>query len=246
MNSAKLTEGVRLQRVLAAAGIGSRRHCEELIERHRVSVNGQLVRVQGMRVDPLVDVIHVDGSRISTAPDKLYLALHKPVGTVTAMSDPEGRPTVGDLVPPDKGLFHVGRLDADTEGLLLVTNDGELAHRLTHPSYGVQKTYLAEVKGPLVRGLSRILREGVELEDGLVRVDAFRPVSRSVDRIMLEVVVHEGRNHVVRRLLEEVGHPVLRLIRTKFGPLPLADLRPGRSRVLSQPEIGSLFRAVKL
>ncbi len=244
--AAPTEDGIRLQRVMAGAGIGSRRHCEELIERRRVSVDGKTVTVQGMRVDPATAIIHVDGMRISTAPDKLYLALHKPAGVVSAMSDPDGRRTVADLVPPDKGLFHVGRLDAESEGLLLITNDGELAHRLTHPSYGVQKTYLAEVRGPLKPGLSKTLRAGVELEDGPVTVDSFRAVSRSADRIMVEVVVHEGRNHVVRRVLDAVGHPVERLVRTKFGPLPLGDLRPGRTRVLSQPEIGSLFKAVKL
>lgn len=239
-------DGVRLQKVLAAAGIGSRRHCEQLIERRRVAVDGKVVTTQGLRVDPDKAVIHVDGMRVNSAPDKAYLALHKPAGVVSAMTDPDGRPTVADHVPEGRGLFHVGRLDAESEGLLLVTNDGELSHRLTHPSYGVQKTYLAEVKGPLRPGLSKALRQGVELEDGLVVVDSFRAVSRSADRVMVEVVVHEGRNHVVRRLLAEVGHPVERLVRTRFGPIPLGDLRPGRTRVLSQPEIGSLFASVKL
>ncbi|MDP9394822.1 MAG: rRNA pseudouridine synthase [Actinomycetota bacterium] len=241
-----MAEPIRLQRVLAQAGVGSRRACEELIEEGRVEVDGERVRVQGMRVDPETAVIRVDGIRLATAPGKVYLALNKPRGVVSTMSDPEGRPSLGDMVRNGARLFHVGRLDADTEGLLLLMNDGELAHRLAHPSYGVQKTYLAEVPGPVPRELGRTLRKGVELEDGPAAVDDFRVVGRAGNRVMVEVVLHEGRKHIVRRLLGEVGHPVQRLVRTRIGPVALGDLRPGRTRQLSRPELGELFRSVGL
>lgn len=237
-------EGIRLQRVLAAAGLGSRRACEVLIEQGRVEVDGKRVKEQGMRVDPDTAVISVDGRRINAAPGKEYLALHKPEGYVSAMSDPEGRPTLLDLVGEQKRLFHVGRLDIDTEGLLIMTNDGELAHMLSHPSFGVQKTYLAEVPGPVPRGIGKRLRQGVVLEDGPVTVDNFRLVTATPNRAMVEVVIHEGRKHVVRRLLEAVDLPVQRLIRTKFGPITLGDQRPGKVRPLNQKEIGALFAAV--
>ncbi|RZS80219.1 ribosomal large subunit pseudouridine synthase B [Motilibacter rhizosphaerae] len=239
-------EGVRLQKVLAAAGLGSRRACEVLIDQGRVEVDGKRVREQGMRVDPDTAVILVDGRRINAAPDKEYLLLHKPSGVVSAMSDPEGRPTLSDLVGESRRLFHVGRLDMDTEGLLIMTNDGELAHRLAHPSFEVEKTYLAEVPGPVPRGIGKQLREGVELEDGVASVDSFRVVTASSNRAMVEVVLHEGRKHVVRRMLAEVGLPVQRLVRVRFGPLSLGDLRPGKVRPLNQKEIGALFAEVAL
>ncbi len=239
--------GTRLQKVLASAGLGSRRACEELIAAGRVEVDGRSVVEQGMRVDPEQAVIKVDGIRVSTRLSTVYLALNKPRGMVSTMSDPQGRPCLGDLVGDrEQRLFHVGRLDADSEGLILLTNDGELAHRLTHPSFGVPKTYLAEVVGTVPRELGRMLRTGVELEDGLVQVDSFRVVGRSGARVMVEVVLHEGRNHVVRRLLAAVDHPVQRLIRTAVGPVRLGDLRPGRIRPLNRPEVGDLFKAVDL
>jgi 23S rRNA pseudouridine2605 synthase len=239
--------GIRLQKVLASAGLGSRRACEELIAAGRVEVDGRPVVEQGMRVDPERAVIKVDGIRVSTKLSTVYLALNKPRGMVSTMSDPQGRPCLGDLVSDrEQRLFHVGRLDADSEGLILLTNDGELAHRLTHPSFGVPKTYLAEVVGTVPRELGRTLRTGVELEDGLVQVDSFRVVGRSGARVMVELVLHEGRNHVVRRLLAAVDHPVQRLIRTAVGPVRLGDLRPGRIRPLNRPEIGELFKAVDL
>ncbi len=226
-------DGVRLQKVLAAAGIGSRRACEVLIEQGRVSVNDEVVQGQGRRVDPEVDVIRVDTLRINTTQGLVYLAMNKPKGYVTAMSDPEGRPTVGDLVRDRvERLFHVGRLDADTEGLLLLTNDGELAHRLSHPSYEVPKTYLAEVLGPVARDVGKRLREGVELDDGIVRVDSFKLVDSTSNRVLLELVLHEGRKHVVRRLLAAVGHPVSRLVRTAIGPVQLGHQRQGTVRRL--------------
>ncbi len=239
--------GVRLQRVMAAAGIGSRRACEQLIEEGRVEVDGETVRTQGLRVDPDKAVIRVDGMRIASAPDHVYLALNKPRGVVSTMSDDQGRPALSDYVPERNArLFHVGRLDADTEGLILLTNDGDLAHRLAHPSYGVVKTYLAEVQGPVARDVGKRLRAGVQLDDGLVQADAFRVVNTSGGRVMVEVSLHEGRKHVVRRMLTEVGHPVTRLVRTDVGPVSLGHLKPGKHRKLSQQEIGALYRAVSL
>ena len=240
-------EGIRLQKVLAAAGIGSRRACEVLIGEGRVSVDGETVREQGMRVDPESAVVRVDDMRITTSSSSVYLALNKPQGMVSAMSDPEGRPCVGDLVGDRKErLFHVGRLDADTEGLLLLTNDGELAHRLAHPSYEVPKTYLAEVIGPLPRDVGKQLRAGVELEDGMAKVDSFKLVDSQANRVLVEVVLHEGRKHIVRRMLEQVGHPVQRLVRTAVGPVQLGAQKPGRLRPLSRQELGALYALVGL
>jgi 23S rRNA pseudouridine2605 synthase len=242
-----MTEGIRLQKVMAAAGVGSRRACEELIASGRVSVDGEPVTAQGVRVDPETAVVRVDGMRISTSSGSVHLALNKPRGMVTAMTDPEGRPTVGDLVKGRKErLFHVGRLDADTEGLLLLTNDGELAHRLTHPSYRVPKTYLAEVIGPVARDVGRQLREGVELEDGAARVDTFRLVDSHANRVLVEIVLHEGRKHIVRRMLAAVGHPVQQLVRTSVGPVHLGDQRAGKMRALTPQELGALYALVGL
>ena len=240
--------GVRLQKVLAAAGVGSRRACEAMIAAGRVEVDGKVVLTMGVRVDPAAAVIKVDGMRITTQESGLvHLALNKPPGVVSTMSDPEGRPSLGDYVRDRRErLFHVGRLDADTEGLILLTNDGALAHRLTHPSYEVPKTYVAEVVGPIPRDLGKRLRDGIELEDGLAIVDEFRVISRSGARVMLELVLHEGRKHVVRRLLDAVGHPVERLARTSFGPIKLGDLRVGNSRRLTRDEVGALYRTVGL
>jgi 23S rRNA pseudouridine2605 synthase len=236
---------IRLQKVLAAAGIGSRRACEILIAAGRVSVDGVIVDQLGARVDPATAVIRVDGERIEVRAGLVHLALNKPRGVLSAMSDDRGRPTVGDLVSdrPER-LFHVGRLDADSEGLLLLTNDGDLAHQLMHPSHGVSKTYLAEVSGLVDRGLGRRLLSGVELEDGPVRVDAFRIVQNVGERTLVEVVLHEGRNHIVRRLLAEVGHPVSRLVRTAIGSVQLGGQRPGVLRPLSQPELTSLYGSI--
>ncbi|HEX6235094.1 MAG TPA: pseudouridine synthase [Jiangellaceae bacterium] len=240
--------GVRLQKVLAAAGVGSRRACEAMIAAGQVEVDGQIVRTMGVRVDPKRAVIKVNGMRVVTEESGLvHLALNKPRGVVSTLTDPEGRPNLGDYVRNRRErLFHVGRLDADTEGLILLTNDGELAHRLTHPSYEVPKTYLAEVVGPIARDMGKRLREGIELDDGVVTVDEFRVVSRSGARVMLELVLHEGRKHVVRRLLEAVGHPVERLVRTNLGPIKLGDLRVGNTRRLTRDEVGSLYREVGL
>jgi len=236
-----MDEGVRLQKVLAAAGLGSRRACEILISDGRVEVDGALVTQLGARVDPQTAVIRVDGARIEVRDEFEYLALNKPRGVLSAMSDSRGRKTVGDLVADrSERLFHVGRLDADSEGLLLLTNDGELAHRLMHPSFEIVKVYLATVTGSVGRDVGRLLRAGVDLEDGPVRVDRFRVVDSAPRRALVEVALHEGRKHIVRRLLAEVGHPVQRLVRTSIGPIRLGSQRAGDVRQLSRTEVGEL------
>ncbi len=249
---AERPEGVRLQKVMADAGVGSRRACEALIAAGRVEVDGRQVRQQGMRVDPARALIKVDGLRI-TVPEaaKEYLALNKPAGVLSTMSDDRGRMTLTELLPDriresSTRLFHVGRLDSDTEGLLLLTNDGELAHRLTHPSYEVPKTYVAEIAAPVPRDLGRRLRDGIDLDDGPAHVDSFRVVGSSGNRAMVELVIHEGRNRIVRRLLDAAGHPVQRLIRTGVGPVALAELRPGKTRPLNSQEVARLYEAVGL
>jgi 23S rRNA pseudouridine2605 synthase len=239
--------GVRLQKVLAQAGVGSRRACEQLIAQGRVEVDGRVVTEQGVRVDPTSQVIRVDGSRIVTSPDLVHLAFNKPAGVVSTMNDPQGRPSLGDYVGDRRDrLFHVGRLDADTEGLILLTNDGELAHRLAHPRYEVKKTYVAEVRGPVGKDVGRRLRAGVELEDGVAVADSFRLVGSSGSRVMIEIVVHEGRNRIVRRMLAAVGHPVERLVRTQIGPVALGSLRPGKLRPLTRDELSRLYTKLGL
>jgi 23S rRNA pseudouridine2605 synthase len=234
--------GVRLQKVLAGAGLGSRRASEELIAAGRVTVDGRVAEL-GARVDPLTAVIHVDGDRVIVRDDLVYLALNKPRGVLSAMSDSRGRPTIADLIGdrPER-LFHVGRLDADSEGLLLLTNDGDLAHRLMHPSFGVTKTYLATVPAPVGKQVARRLRAGVELDDGPAAVDAFRVVQTQGEQAIVEVVLHEGRKHIVRRLLAEVGHPVSRLVRTRIGPVHLGGQRAGTLRPLTRSELADLHR----
>jgi len=239
--------GVRLQKVLAEAGIGSRRHCEELIGAGRVEVDGQTVRRFGARVDPEHQVIKVDGKRIPAKPGLVYLAFNKPPKVLTAMSDDRGRKTVTDyLGDRSERLFHIGRLDYDTEGLMLLTNDGELAHRLAHPSFEVAKTYLAEVTGPVPKDLGRRLQAGIELDDGVATADRFRVIDRSGNRTLVEITLHEGRKHIVRRMLAAAGHPVSRLVRTDVGPIRLGNLKPGASRDLTTREIGELYAAVGL
>ncbi|MFP5326906.1 MAG: pseudouridine synthase [Acidimicrobiia bacterium] len=231
-------EGDRLQKVLARTGIGSRRVCEEMISEGRVRVNGD-VAILGRRVLPDSDHIEVDGVPISIKPGLVYYLLNKPQGVVTTASDPQGRRTVVELVPADPRVFPVGRLDSDTEGLLLMTNDGELAHRLTHPSFGVEKEYLAEVQGTPSAGDLRRLREGVNLEDGRTspaRVSTLGPN-------LLKITIHEGRNRQVRRMCETVGHPVVRLVRTRIGPVAERSLKPGQWRELTSKEVRALERA---
>jgi 23S rRNA pseudouridine2605 synthase len=244
---ADVPDGVRLQKVLAAAGVGSRRHCEELIGAGRVEVAGQIVRRFGARVDPENQVIRVDGKRIPSRQDVVYLAFNKPVKVLTAMTDDRGRATITDFLGDRaERLFHVGRLDYDTEGLMLLTNDGELAHRLAHPSYEVAKTYLADVPGPIPRDLGRRLATGVELEDGVAVADKFRVLEQANGRALVEITLHEGRNRIVRRMLAEVGHPVSRLVRISVGPIKLGNLPPGSTRDLTTKEIGELYAAVGL
>lgn len=239
--------GVRLQKVLAAAGVGSRRHCEELIGAGRVEVDGEVVRRFGARVDPRHQVIRVDGRRIPASEDLVYVALNKPAGVLTSMSDSRGRKTLTDLLGDTaERLFHVGRLDYDTEGLILLMNDGELAHRLAHPRFGVLKTYLADVPGPVPKDLGRRLISGIELEDGVASADKFRVVEQVGGRALVEITLHEGRKHIVRRMLATAGHPVSRLVRTQVGPVVLGSLRPGTTRRLTTKEVGDLYAAVGL
>ncbi len=236
----------RLQKVLATAGVGSRRACEELIAAGRVTVDGRRAEL-GQRADPRSSVIHVDGERIVTDTRMVYLALNKPRGIVSTMSDDRGRASIADLLGSSMPhrVYHVGRLDTDSEGLLLLTNDGDLSHHLSHPSFGVSKTYLAEVAGPVRSGLRKQLVTGVELDDGLAKADAFRVIDSFGRTALVEIVLHEGRNHIVRRMLAEVGHPVSRLVRTAVGPVKLGDLKTGRWRHLTRSEVAALFAAAQ-
>jgi len=238
---------IRLQKLLARSGVASRRKCEELMLAGEVEVDGEVVTRLGTKVDPTTAVIRVSGKRLPPASPHVYLVLNKPRGVVSTMSDPEGRPTLADLVAdrPER-LFHVGRLDTDTEGLLLLTNDGDFAQRLAHPSYEVEKTYVAEVSGHVDKGTVRTLLSGVTLEDGPVEVRRARVVSSTPDRGIVELVIHEGRNRIVRRLLDHVGHPVQRLTRTAVGPVRIGSLRTGAIRELTTDEVGSLLDAAGL
>ncbi|MFF9912792.1 pseudouridine synthase [Streptomyces sp. NPDC013457] len=237
-------EGERLQKVLARAGMGSRRACEELIEQARVEVNGEIVLEQGKRVDPEKDEIKVDGLTVATQ-SYLFFALNKPAGVVSTMEDPDGRQCLGDYVTNrETRLFHVGRLDTETEGIILLTNHGELAHRLTHPKYGVKKTYLAAITGPLPREVGKMLKEGIQLEDGYARADHFRVVEQTGKNYLVEVTLHEGRKHIVRRMLAEAGFPVEKLVRTAFGPIGLGDQKSGWLRRLTNTEVGMLMKEV--
>jgi 23S rRNA pseudouridine2605 synthase len=234
----------RLQKVLAAAGVGSRRACEDLIFRRRVTVNGKVAKL-GDKADAATDEIRVDGQRVVTDTKLVYIAMNKPRGVVSSLDDEKGRTELADFLGQfSQRLYNVGRLDADSEGLLLVTNDGELTNKLTHPSYGVPKTYLAEVAGPLPRTVGRRLQTGVELEDGPAKVDSFKLIDAVGKTAQIEITLHEGRKHIVRRMMDEVGHPVSRLIRTAVGPIRLGDMRPGGFRRLSNAEVSALFKAV--
>lgn len=241
-------DGVRLQKVMASAGVASRRVCEEMIAEGRVEVDGKVVTELGVRVDPKTAVIHVDGLRIQLDDTLVYMVFNKPKGVVSTMEDPEGRPCISDFIRNNQGerLFHVGRLDVATEGLLLLTNDGELANRLTHPSYEVPKTYLVQVRGPFPQGIGAQLKAGVELEDGIASVDSFRLVDSTPGHVLIEVVLHSGKNRIVRRLFDAVGFPVLRLVRVKVGPIGLGDQRQGSIRNLGKQEVGHLLASVGL
>ena len=241
---------VRLQKVLSQAGIASRRNAERMIIDGRVEVDGRIVTELGTRVDPDSADIRVDGSRVILDESMVYLAVNKPRGMHSTMADDRGRPCIGDLVEHrvrgNARLFHVGRLDADTEGLLLLTNDGELAHRLMHPSFEVPKTYLATVEGSVPRGLGKTLRAGIELDDGPARVDRFVVVDSVPGRTLVRLTLHEGRKRIVRRLLAAAGFPVRTLVRTDVGPVSLGEQRPGSIRALTRKEVGELYSAVGL
>jgi len=243
-------KGERLQKVLAKAGVASRRHAEILIDAGRVEVNGNVITKQGVKVNPTVDVIRVDGVRVNVNEEQEYFVLNKPRGMQSTMSDDLGRPCVGDVVSEKvaagQRLFHVGRLDADTEGLLILTNDGELANRLMHPKYEVTKTYLATVLGEADRKLVRKLKEGIELEDGLAKADFAQVVDTNQGYSLVRLELHEGRKHIVRRMLKEAGFPVQRLVRTKLHTVQLGDMKPGGLRALNSSELTSLYKAVEM
>ncbi len=242
-------DGIRLQKVMASAGVASRRVCEEMILDGRVEVDGTIVRELGVRVVPSEVSIHVDGMRLQLDEDLKYYVFNKPRGVISTMEDPEGRPSIGNFLKnknKNERLFHVGRLDAETEGLLLLTNDGELTNRLTHPSYEVPKTYYVQVRGPMGPGIGAQMKEGIELEDGIAKVDSFKLVDSTPGHILVEVVLHSGKNRVVRRLFDAVGHPVERLVRTQVGPIRLNDQRQGSIRVLGRTEVGHLLASVGL
>lgn len=240
-------EGVRLQKVMAMAGVASRRLCEDMILEGRVQVDGVTVNQLGLRVDAATVEISVDGMTIQTNDALVYMVFNKPKGVVSTMDDPEGRPCISDFLKKRQTaerLFHVGRLDTGTEGLLLLTNDGELANRLTHPKYEIPKTYLVQVKGPMAHGVGAQLKDGGELEDGWQKVDSFRLVDSTPGHVLAEVVLHSGKNRIVRRMFDSVGYPVERLVRVKFGPIALGDQRQGSVRVLGRHEVGYLLSDV--
>jgi len=234
--------GERIQKVLARCGVGSRRQCDELVAEGRITVNGSIA-LPGERVVE-GDVIAVDGVEIPSEPDIVVYLLNKPAGVITTSADTHGRPTVIELVPAEPRVFSVGRLDADTEGVLLLTNDGDFANRLAHPSHGVEKEYLAEVEGVVSRGELRTLREGVELEDGRTAPAAVRLVQQRDDTAVIELIIHEGRNRQVRRMCEAIGHPVIRLVRTRVGPLRATGVTPGEWRQLDRTEVVDVLRTI--
>ena len=237
-----MADAERVQKVLARAGFGSRRAAEELVRAGRVSVDGRVAQL-GDRVDPAVATVEVDGVPVPTAPDLVYYLLHKPARVVTTAHDPQGRATVVDLVPDEPRVFPVGRLDYDTSGLLILTNDGTLAQRLAHPRHGIAKTYLAEVVGKPSRGALRALRTGVDLDDGRTAPGAARVVAARGDHAAVEVTIHEGRNRQVRRMLEAVGHPVTRLVRTRIGSVHDERLGAGEWRPLRPREVRALYES---
>ena len=238
---------VRLQKLLAQSGVASRRKCEELMLDGKVEVDGEIVTRLGTKVDPRTAVIRVDGKRLPPISEKVYLVLNKPRGVVSTMSDPEGRRSLGDLVAdrPER-LFHVGRLDTDTAGLIILTNDGDFAQRLAHPSYEVDKTYVAEVEGEIYRRTLKQLLEGVTLDDGPVTVSKARIIEAGKDKSIVEIVIHEGRNRIVRRLMDHLGYPVRRLTRTQIGPVVLRGLLSGEMRDLTLDELGELLDNAQL
>ena len=240
-------EGIRLQKVLASAGVGSRRKCEDVIEAGRVKVNGDVVSQLGVRIDPDEVVIEVDGKRICVDMSNVTVVINKPAGVVSTMSDPQGRPALDQFVNEfDERLFHVGRLDAETTGVLLLTNNGDLANRLAHPTHGVSKVYVAKVEGMVPKSLCTTLRAGVDLEDGPVRVTDCVVLDTSKGYSLVQVELHEGRNRIVRRMFATAGYPVVELVRTQFGPIRLGTLSPGEVRVLGREDVGALMNVAGL
>ena len=241
-------EGVRLQKLMASAGVASRRVCEEMIEEGRVTVNDQLVTELGVRVDPNKVSIQVDGMTIQTNDKLVYMVFNKPKGVVSSMEDPDGRPCISNFLRSSmtERVFHVGRLDVETEGLLLLTNDGELANRLTHPSYEVPKTYLVQVPGPMEPGIGAAMKKGLRLEDGVTRVDEFKLVDSTPGHVLVEVTIHSGKNRIIRRMFEQVGYPVEKLVRVEMGPLHIGSQKQGTVRNLSKVEIGKLLASVDM
>lgn len=237
---------IRLQKFLAQSGVASRRRCEDFMSAGRVEVNGEIITQMGARVDPLTDLVRVDGKRLPPPSDHAYLVLNKPRGIVSSMADEHGRPDLsGIVVNREERLFHVGRLDTDTSGLLVLTNDGDFAQRLAHPSFEITKTYVALVDGTVRDSIGPLLKKGIMLDDGLAKADRFilKDVSRGSS--LVELDIHMGRNRIVRRMLAEVGHPVRELTRTGFGPIHLGGLRSGVMRELSRDELGELFDSVE-
>lgn len=241
-------EGIRLQKVLSQAGVASRRNAEIMIDEGRIEVNGRVVTEQGRRVDPARDVIRVDGVRLPPPRRHAYYVFNKPRGVVCTMSDDEGRPCIADYLKRHAKLrlYHVGRLDTDSEGMLLLTNDGDFTQRMTHPSYELPKTYVVEVSGQVDRKIADRLKKGITLEDGPIRADRVKVGATTGNRTMVTVVLHSGRNRIVRRMFEHVGHPVRSLARVQIGPVRLGQLRPGELRELTRDELGALLDAVKL
>jgi 23S rRNA pseudouridine2605 synthase/16S rRNA pseudouridine516 synthase len=235
-------QGVRLQKVMAAAGVASRRVSEQLIEAGRVEVNGQVVTELGRRIDPVTDLVAVDGMAVQLDPEKRYVMLNKPTGVVSSLQDERGRPDLRRWTDEfEERLFNVGRLDAETSGLLILTNDGDLAHVLAHPSFGVLKTYIAKVSGRVTPQTLATLTHGIDLEDGPIKADRARLLDVEREHSIVEVTLHSGRNHIVRRMLDAVGHPVVELVRRSFGPLNLGSLKAGAVRELSKEEVGKLL-----
>ncbi|MFW0155163.1 pseudouridine synthase [Rothia sp. P6271] len=241
-------DGVRLQKVMAQAGVASRRVCEQMITEGRVTVNDELVTELGVRVNPEEVNIRVDGITIQTDERKIYMALNKPAGVVSTMEDPDGRPCINDFLRSSMSqrVFHVGRLDVETEGLLLLTNDGELTNRLTHPSYEIPKTYLVQVHGPVEAGVGAQMKRGIRLEDGVSRVDSFKLVDSTPGHVLIEVTIHSGKNRIVRRLFDAAGYPVEKLVRVQMGPVRIGSQKQGTIRNLSKVEIGQLLASVGL
>ncbi|MEY4985533.1 MAG: hypothetical protein RLZZ359_419 [Actinomycetota bacterium] len=238
-------EGVRLQKVLASAGVASRRVCEQFIVAGKVRVNGKVVKELGTRINPEVDQVSVNGQPIQLDSSRVYLALNKPYGVVSSMQDENGRPDLMQFVVDYDRVFNVGRLDAETTGLIIMTNDGDLAHKLAHPKFGVKKTYLAHVEGKIENSTIQKLLDGIELEDGFIAADECRLKDVAVAESLVEIVLHSGRNRIVRRMLAEVGHPVIGLVRQQFGPIRLGHLKPGQVRDLNKLEVGSLLKAAE-